>query len=55
MYQIRQRLESELDRTMDRIHYSTGNILLEEVTGAVGSSGFLADGGMSSAATPIAR
>jgi hypothetical protein len=45
MDHIRQRLESELDRTMDRIRYSTGNILLEEVTGAVGSNGFLADGG----------
>jgi RNA polymerase-binding transcription factor DksA len=45
MDHIRQRLESELDRTMDRIRYSTSNILLEEVAGAVGSNGFLADGG----------
>ena len=44
MDHIRQRLESELDRTMDRIRYSTGNILLQEVTGAVGFNGSLADG-----------
>jgi DnaK suppressor protein len=44
MDHIRQRLQSELDRTMDRIRYSTGNILLEEVTGALGGSSFLADG-----------
>jgi DnaK suppressor protein len=44
MDHIRQRLQSELDRTMDRIRYSTGNILLEEVTGAVGGNSFLADG-----------
>jgi DnaK suppressor protein len=45
MDHIRQRLQSELDRTMDRIRYSTGSILLEEVTGAVASKGSLADGG----------
>ena len=45
MDHIRRQLESELDRTMDRIRYSTGNILLEEVTAAVGANGFLAEGG----------
>ena len=45
MDHIRQRLQSELDHTMDRIRYSNGNILLEEVTGAVGGNGLLADGG----------
>jgi len=44
MDHIRQRLESELDRTMDRIRYSTGSILLEEVNGAAGGNGGLADG-----------
>ena len=45
MDHIRQRLQSELDRTMARIRYSTGNILLDEVSGAVGANGVLADGG----------
>jgi DnaK suppressor protein len=44
MDHIRQRLESELNHTMHRIRYSTGDILLEEFGGAVGGSGFLADG-----------
>jgi len=45
MNHIRQQLESELNRTMDRIRYSTGNILVEELSGAVGANGSLADGG----------
>ena len=45
MDHIRQRLESELDRTMDRIRYSIGNILVEELSGAVGANSSLADGG----------
>src|SRR5262245_25721281 len=44
MDHIRERLESELDRTMDRIRYSTGSILLEEVNGAAGGNGVWADG-----------
>src|SRR5215813_8587795 len=44
MDHIRRRLEAELDHTMDRIRYSTGNIMLEELCGAVGGTGFLADG-----------
>ena len=44
-HHIRRQLESELGRTMDRIRYSTGNILLEEWSGAVGGNGSLADGG----------
>jgi DnaK suppressor protein len=41
---IRQRLESELNHTLHRIRYSTDDILLEELSGASGGSGFLADG-----------
>ena len=44
MDHIRQRLESELNHTMHRIRYSTDDILLEELSGAAGGSGFLADG-----------
>ena len=44
MDHIRQRLESELNHTMHRIRYSTDDILLEELSGASGGSGFLADG-----------
>jgi len=45
MDHIRQQLESELNHTMDRIRYSTGNILVEELSGAVGAGGSLTDGG----------
>lgn len=45
MDHIRRQLESELDRTMDRIRYSTGSILVEEWSSAVDANGSLADGG----------
>ncbi len=44
MNKFRQRLESELDRTMDRIRHSRGTLMVEEPSGALGDSGILGDG-----------
>jgi RNA polymerase-binding transcription factor len=45
MDRIRQRLESDLDRTMDRIRHSSGTAMVEEPGGQPGEGGFLADNG----------
>ena len=43
MEEIRQRLESELNHTMDRIRQLGGSVILEEFPGAVGDNTPLAD------------
>lgn len=44
MDHFRQRLESELDRTMGRIRHSRGTITVEEMSGALGDDSTLGDG-----------
>jgi RNA polymerase-binding protein DksA len=44
MDQFRQRVESELDRTMDRIWHSRGTITVEELSGVLDDNGILGDG-----------
>jgi RNA polymerase-binding transcription factor len=44
MDRFRQRLESELDHTMNRIRHSRGTITVEELSGVLGDSGMLGDG-----------
>ena len=43
MEEIKERLESELNRTMDRIRQLGGTVILEEFPGAVGDNTPLAD------------